>query len=267
MMLPAGAVQAASSTGYVMGELTRYKEPEKITTVGGYQVKLLVQDLYARKSKNGKWKKLASGVNCFTTNGATVYFVKGSKSTSCKIYAISVKGGKTRKIKTISKTYISNIYCYKDRLYLTETKGNIDNELYVYSMKTKKHSLFSRPGADDDQTVLWGAYKENGIVLDERYHKGSTSLYTMNLLTRKNKRIEKNAYFHCVSGKYVYYAAYARNENLNTYNNTFVIKRATVDGKNIKKLTKSVKGYVVSITPHSVQYRTEAWGKVKTLKF
>ena len=56
-------------------------------------------------------------------------------------------------------------------------------------------------------------------------------------------------------------------ENLNAGDNTFVIKRATVDGKNVKKMTKTIRGYVTSITPHSVQYSTSVWGDVKTIKF
>lgn len=128
MMMPAGAVQAAGSTGYVMGEISVKGSPVKIASTGGYQVKLVAysnSSLYARKGKNGKWKKLASGVNCFTTNGDTVYYVKRDDNfdpdtDSSRIYSVSVRGGKTKRIKTIAGKSIQTIYCYKNKLYLSE---------------------------------------------------------------------------------------------------------------------------------------------------
>lgn len=269
MMLSAGAVQAASSTGYVMGEISVKGSPVKIASTGGYQVKLVAysnSSLYARKGKNGKWKKLASGVNCFTTNGSTVYYVKSnytysSGEGSSKIYSISVKGGKSQKVKTLSGKYIRTIYCYKNKLYLTETAGKHGGAVYTCSLNTKAHRIYK------NKLVLDGAYKGTGIVLDDFYYKSPQPMYTMNLTTGKKKRIEKYSFQHCVSGKYVYYASFYSNKNMNAGDNTFVIKRATVDGKNVKKMTKTIRGYVTSITPHSVQYSTSVWGDVKTIKF
>lgn len=273
MMLPAGAVQAASSTGYVMGEISKQGLLENIVSAGRYQVKLRnTQSLYSRKGKNGKWKKLASGVACFTTNGDTVYYVKrddnfDSDTDSSRIYSVSVRGGKTKRIKTIAGKSIQTIYCYKNKLYMSEIFYKYSIAIYVYSLKSKKYVSFKRSGGSK-KTTLHGAYKEFGLVTNETWAGGMPqALYSVNLNTGKEKRIEKNSYNLWISGKYVYYASYTTDSRVESCDKTFVIKRATVDGKNIKKVTKPIKGCVAKITPHSVQYRTEALGKVKTLKF
>ena len=139
--------------------------------------------------------------------------------------------------------------------------------IYVYSLKSKKYVSFKRSGGSK-KTTLQGAYKEFGLVTNETWAGGMPqALYSVNLNTGKEKRIEKNSYNLWISGKYVYYASYTTDSRVESCDKTFVIKRATVDGKNIKKVTKPIKGCVAKITPHSVQYRTEALGKVKTLKF
>ena len=258
MMLSAGAVQAASSTGYVMGEISKQGLLENIVSADGYQVKLRSsQSLYSRKGKNGKWKKLASGVACFTTNGDTVYYVKRDdnfdpNTDSSRIYSVSVRGGKAKRIKTIAGKSIQTIYCYKNKLYLSEIFHKYSKAIYVYDLKSKKYVSFKRSGGSK-KTTLQGAYKEFGLVTNETWAGGMPqALYSVNLW---------------ISGKYVYYASYTTDSRVESCDKTFVIKRATVDGKNIKKVTKPIKGCVAKITPHSVQYRTEALGKVKTLKF
>ena len=126
LMMQTFSVQAASSDGYVTPNSSSVK-------IGGYQIKTAYKNgksnLYIRKGNAGKWKKLATGTTgIFTTNGSDIYYVKStysyvSSSGSSKIYCISVKGGKSKHITTISNAWILAMHRYKDNLYLTELSG------------------------------------------------------------------------------------------------------------------------------------------------
>ena len=267
LMIQTFSVQAASSDGYVTPNSSSVK-------IGGYQIKTAYKNgksnLYIRKGNAGKWKKLATGTTgIFTTNGSDIYYVKStysyvSSSGSSKIYCISVKGGKSKHITTISNAWILAMHRYKDNLYLTELSGKgAPYSTYTYSLKTKKHALLKK---DLD---INGAYKGYAIM-NEHYHKWSVPLYSVNLTTGRTITLAKNCLCHYTTGKYVYYPDYTTSFTSNRpeewRNKIFTIKRATVDGKNITAMTSNITGAVQSITAHSVTY-TEKNDITRTIKY
>ena len=84
LIMQSFTVQAAGSDGYVIGTYNQTKQVVTDTSIiwirtylanaGGYQVKEVDGKLYSRKGKSGTWKKIASGVRTFTTNGKNVYY-------------------------------------------------------------------------------------------------------------------------------------------------------------------------------------------------
>ena len=270
LMIQTFSVQAASSDGYVTPNSSSVK-------IGGYQIKVTfkngINSLYTRNGTSGKWKKIASGLaaaGVFTTNGANIYYAKSTYSYisgngSSKIYCISVNGGKSKHITTIPNAGILAMHRYKDNLYLTEFRGKgSPYPTYVYSLKTKKHTLFK------ENLDINGAYK-GYAVMNEHYYKWTVPLYAVNLTTKKIvKTLASNSYKHYVSGKYVYYTDYTT--SLTTTrpeewkNGIFTIKRATVDGKNITAMTSNITGAVQSVTAHSVTY-TDKNDITRTIKY
>lgn len=260
MMLPVQSVQAASS--YVMGDMSG-----KIVTAGSYQMKLSGNKLYSRKGKSGSWKRIASSkmtISCFTTNGSTVYFATTnysyvSSSGNSQIYSMSVNGKNVRKIVTLNKKSVGNIYRYNDKLYLTERYGKNGGDFYSYSLTTKRHQKI---GSGKFFTDAWQGY---GIVTDGRYYKWTIPLYSMNLSTGRTKKLTSNCYGHVASGNYVYYISYSRGVTAYRENGTFVIKRATVSGNNVKTLTKTLVGKSPSISGNYVIYDYN--GKTRKVRF
>lgn len=260
MLLPVQSVQAATS--YVMGDSV-----PGVITAGSYQVKLSGNKLYSRRGKSGGWKKIASpgtSISCFTTNGSTVYYVtsnysyltSGGKS---QIYSVSVKGGSAKRVVTINNKGVSNIYRYSDKLYLTECYGKNGRDLYSYSLSNKKHRKMS------SGRVLYDAWQGYGIVTDGRYYKWATPLYSMKLSTGQTRKLTSYSYGHVTSGNYVYYISYFRGISAYRQSGSFVIKRATVSGNNIKTLTKTLVGTNPSISGNYVVYDYN--GRTRKVRF
>ena len=260
MLLPVQPVQAATS--YVMGN-----SESGVITAGSYQVKLSRNKLYARRKKSGGWKKIASSgsnIGCFTTNGGTVYYATSSYSyiTSggkSQVYSVPVKGGSSKRIVTINNKGISNIYRYKDKLYLTERYGKSGSDLYSYSLKNKKHRKVS------SRKVLYDAWQRYGIVTNGRYYKWATPLYSMNLSTGRTRKLTSYSYGHITSGNYVYYISYFSGISADKQSGSFVIKRATVSGNSIKTLTKTLVGKNPRISGNYVVYDYN--GSMKKVRF
>lgn len=262
LMMQTFCVQAASSDGYVTHA---YNSPS--VKIKGYQIKVKVNNLYIRKGTSGKWKKIASGLNAsgaFTTNGSDIYYVKSNYSYNngtgnSNIYRISVKGGKEKHVATFPNTGILTIHKYKDNLYLTEFEGKGGPfSTYIYSLKTKGDNLLKK---DLD---IYGAYKGYAIM-NEHYDHWTVPLYSVNLATGKTKILSTNCYNNYASGKYVYYVDFPSSSS--TFKPaTFVIKRATIDGKNITSMTSKITGIVQNVTAHSVVY-IDKNGITRTKKF
>ena len=259
MMMPVLPVQAASS--YVMGDSSG-----SIVTSGSYQVKLTGNKLYSRKG-SGNWKAIASSretITSFTTNGSTVYYAITNynyvSSNGCsQIYSVSVNGGSTRRITTINKKSVSSIYRYNDKLYMTERHGKNGGDLYSYSLSTKRHQKIA------PDKFMMGAWQEYGIMTFGRYYKWATPLYSKNLLTGRTKELTKYSYGHITSGNYVYYISYFKGISAYRENGTFVIKRATINGNNVKTLTKNLVGKSPRISGNYVIYDYN--GRTKSVRF
>lgn len=260
MLLPVQSVQAATS--YVMGDSV-----PRVITAGSYQVKLSGNKLYSRRGKSGGWKKIASPgttISCFTTNGSTVYYATSNytywtSSGKSQVYSVSVKGGSTKRIITINKKWISNIYRYSDKLYLTERYGKNGSDMYSYSLSNKKHRKMSSGG------YLYDAWQGYGIVTDGRYYKWVIPMYSMNLSTGRTKKLTSYCYGHVTSGNYVYYISYFRGISACRQSGSFVIKRATVSGNNVKTLTKTLVGINPSISGNYVVYTYN--GRTRKVRF
>ena len=262
LIMQSFTVQAAGSDGYVIGTYNQTKQVVTDTSIiwirtylanaGGYQVKEVDGKLYSRKGKSGTWKKIASGVRTFTTNGKNVYYVKNTydynkKTGNSKIYCVSVNGGNAKVVKTISKARIDSIYRYGDKLYLTVCKEKFDSTMYTYSLTTKKTKKIK------DRCMIVDAYKRNAITLDESPTKNTYVVKTMDLITGKETRLAENCSGFLRVGKYIYYTSYTRYIRLGSQG-TFVVKRANIDGSGVKTLTPQLTGVFQDMNSHSVTY-------------
>lgn len=252
-------VQAAVSN-HVMGY------DGKTVTAGGYQVKMNESGIYSRKGTTGSWKRIVknSSITCFSTNGSTVYYVTSNynyvmETGGAKVYSISINGGKAKAIFSTKKCSIDRIYRYGNKLYVTQRKSKFDVSIYKYVLSTKKYSKI-REG------YLWDACKGTAIVTSGQYYKGTQTVNTMNLQTGKIKSLAKNCFGHKVSGKTVYYIVYSGSADGYWNSGTFVIKRSTLDGKNLKTVSKKLNGMQPYFEGNYVIYEN-AGGVQKKIRF
>lgn len=253
-----GAVKVqAAVTNYTMG----YEG--KIATAGKYQVKMNESGIYSRKGKSGSWKRIVknSNITCFSTNGSTVYYVTSNynyvmETGGAKVYSISVNGGKAKAIFSTKKCSIDRIYRYGNKLYVTQRKSKFGVFIYKYVLGTKKYSEI-REG------YLWDACGRTAIVTSGQYHKGTQIVDTMDLQNEKMKVLTKNCFEHKVFGKTVYYIVYSSSVDGYWNSGTFVIKQSTLDGKNLKTISKKLNGRQPYFEGNYVMYETASGAKKK----
>lgn len=242
--------QTASS--YIMGVEGSY-------TVGGYRLKNNGNGLYSRKGAAGNWKKIASNVRAFTSNGSVIYFTKNnynynSEQGNAYVYSVSVNGGKVKHICTLKNRAIDGLYYYNSKLYLNERRGKHGIYISEYSLRSGKYRKI-RTGEISD------AYRNYGMYVKNNYYKWTEPLYSINLTTGKMKKLGANCYRHDTVGRYVYFANYSKKTGVQWNSGTFVVKRAVVSGSSVKTLTKKLYGKVRDITSKYVEYENNGTTK------
>ena len=245
MTLFSGVPVRAAASNYIMGDYGSY-------IIGGYRLKNNGSGLYSRKSAAGNWKKIASNVQAFTSNGSVIYFTKNnynynSEQGNAHVYSASVNGGRVKRIGIFKNRAIDGIYYYNNKLYLNERRGKHGIYISEYSLRSRKYREI-RTGQ------ILDAYKNYGMYVKNSYYKWTEPLYSINLTTGKMKKLGANCYGHDTAGRYVYFVNYSKKTGVQWNSGTFVVKRAVVSGSSVKTITKKLYGKVRNITSKYVEY-------------